>query len=291
MFGFHRAADGTVTFFTRGADRTTGFAETFAQTDAFGGAFTLWQSFQKKLAAYVNDHGGEAVVGRPLAERYNWASVRATYSDQPSTTHTTLPFLIPVNERRGWRRLLPRFTPRSGSSTDQTLGLRELQRQQAEQLTQEVNERARSLAQQTARMGEQSRLQQTLQQAMAREASAHMTAAGAAAQQAAALRIAGEEAGRQASVLQQSAQRAAQQQTAAQMAERVAVSQQAAAQMATAQALAAQALTRQAATQQAWEQVAAQQAASQRAAEQAIARGRFNQMIMGPPVQVPNSPQ
>ena len=49
---------GVTTFYTRGADRATlGFPGT--ETDLFEGGERLWQSFQSKLAAFINDNGGD----------------------------------------------------------------------------------------------------------------------------------------------------------------------------------------------------------------------------------------
>jgi N-acetyl-anhydromuramyl-L-alanine amidase AmpD len=74
QFGYF-VVDGVTTFYTRGADRATlGFPGT--ETLIFAGAEKLWESFQTKLAAFVNDNGGTAEILEPFSERFNATAVR-----------------------------------------------------------------------------------------------------------------------------------------------------------------------------------------------------------------------
>ncbi len=42
----------------------------------FGAADRLWQSFQTKVAAFVNAHGGAPTVSTRASHRYNWRMVK-----------------------------------------------------------------------------------------------------------------------------------------------------------------------------------------------------------------------
>ena len=81
MFGFVTNADGSYTFFTRGADRTTSAADYNGSKIVFGSAHTLWQSLQQKIAAFVNANGGAATVETPVVARYDWPQVLARYHE------------------------------------------------------------------------------------------------------------------------------------------------------------------------------------------------------------------
>jgi len=79
QWGFVPVSAGEFIFFTRGADRTTArLDQQFSQT-VFGSAHKLWLSFQRRLAAYVNNNGGLAVVEPATSDRYDWFTVQATY--------------------------------------------------------------------------------------------------------------------------------------------------------------------------------------------------------------------
>lgn len=77
QFGYS-VENGKTTFYTRGADRATlGFPGT--ETAIFLGGEKLWQSFQRKLAAFINDNGGEAEIIEPFSERFNATAVRQEF--------------------------------------------------------------------------------------------------------------------------------------------------------------------------------------------------------------------
>jgi N-acetyl-anhydromuramyl-L-alanine amidase AmpD len=70
--------DGKTTFYARGADRATlGFPGT--ETAIFYGGEKLWQSFQRKLAAFINDNGGAAEIIEPFSERFNATAMREEF--------------------------------------------------------------------------------------------------------------------------------------------------------------------------------------------------------------------
>jgi N-acetyl-anhydromuramyl-L-alanine amidase AmpD len=73
QFGYYVEGDAT-TFYSRGADRATlGFPGTESLT--FKGGEILWESFQEKLAAFINDNGGSAEIITPFSERFNPTAV------------------------------------------------------------------------------------------------------------------------------------------------------------------------------------------------------------------------
>jgi hypothetical protein len=78
-FGYVTNADGSFTFYTRGADRTTALLDLTAANAVYSGADTLWQSFQTKVAAYVNANRGSATAGPRIWARYRWPTVSARY--------------------------------------------------------------------------------------------------------------------------------------------------------------------------------------------------------------------
>ncbi|HWH42704.1 MAG TPA: papain-like cysteine protease family protein [Usitatibacter sp.] len=66
---------GVTTFYTRGADRATlGFPGT--ESLIFKGGEMLWESFQRKLSAFINDNGGAAEIIAPFSERFDATAVR-----------------------------------------------------------------------------------------------------------------------------------------------------------------------------------------------------------------------
>jgi hypothetical protein len=81
MFGYSDNGDGTYTFYTRGADRPTSALDELAQEEIFAGAHRLWQSFQKRVATYVNApaQGGTAIIEQPVSERYDWLTTQSKY--------------------------------------------------------------------------------------------------------------------------------------------------------------------------------------------------------------------
>jgi hypothetical protein len=84
QFGFEPRSAGEFVFFTRGADRTTSVIDSAAQATVFGAAHQLWLSFQRRLAAFVNNDGGLATIESAKSDRYDWPTVQTTYH-HPST--------------------------------------------------------------------------------------------------------------------------------------------------------------------------------------------------------------
>jgi len=78
-FGFVPGAAGESVFYTRGADRTTSIADELGSAMVFGAAHQLWLSFQRRLAAFVNNNGGLATAEAPSSNRFDWPSVQAAY--------------------------------------------------------------------------------------------------------------------------------------------------------------------------------------------------------------------
>jgi hypothetical protein len=74
MWGYAVEPDKTV-FFTRAADRPTLLPQGFQQV-IFLGAEKLWESLQRKMAAFINDNGGSATIVKPFSERFNPTAVR-----------------------------------------------------------------------------------------------------------------------------------------------------------------------------------------------------------------------
>lgn len=80
QFGYTENDNGTVTFYTRGVDRITTLGMAAANTvgnPVFNGGNDLWQSFQIKLATYVHENGGAAIVEPPVIRRPDWDQVQA----------------------------------------------------------------------------------------------------------------------------------------------------------------------------------------------------------------------
>lgn len=62
-------------FFTRGADRPTGFMEDALSVTVFSKSDQLWRSFQSGIVKYVNSNGGNAEVRQPATWLKLWKSV------------------------------------------------------------------------------------------------------------------------------------------------------------------------------------------------------------------------
>jgi hypothetical protein len=75
----YTASGGTLTFFTRGADRPHAPFDAAVQSIIFSSAHALWSNFQKGVARFVNDNGGAATIGEPVSRRYDWAEVEKQY--------------------------------------------------------------------------------------------------------------------------------------------------------------------------------------------------------------------
>ncbi|MFI6959874.1 hypothetical protein ACIBJI_41230 [Nocardia sp. NPDC050408] len=78
-FGFEPRSAGEFVFSTRGADRTTSQLDHQLAATVFGAAHQLWLSFQRRVAAFVNNNGGRAHIEDPTSDRYDWPTVQATY--------------------------------------------------------------------------------------------------------------------------------------------------------------------------------------------------------------------
>lgn len=98
-FGFVRGK-GSWTFYTRGADRATRPMDEFwgirgAREIGFRQADRLWRSFQKKVVAYVNSHGGNAEIDErgTTSARYDWDKLK---SDKKVYDLTGEPDWVPV---------------------------------------------------------------------------------------------------------------------------------------------------------------------------------------------------
>ena len=78
-FGYVVNPNGSWTFYTRGADRTTSALDAASASAVYSGADALWQSFQQKLVTYVNSNGGAAAAGPRHWARYPWSPVSARY--------------------------------------------------------------------------------------------------------------------------------------------------------------------------------------------------------------------
>jgi hypothetical protein len=79
QFGFSPGVAGEFIFYTRGADRLTTFIDELIGERVFAGGDNLWRSFQRRFAMFVNNNGGLANIEPPLSNRYDWATVQASY--------------------------------------------------------------------------------------------------------------------------------------------------------------------------------------------------------------------
>lgn len=84
-FGYMQNANGSYTFFTRGVDRLTYFAvsalERLSRNEQedgipFAEADALWESFQDKIANFVNQNGGQAAVALKEIQRPDWQLIK-----------------------------------------------------------------------------------------------------------------------------------------------------------------------------------------------------------------------
>jgi hypothetical protein len=85
-FGFFvDNSNGDHVFYTKGADRSTGFLATAGDFITFTGADLLWKSFQDKLASFVNANGGIAAKVARFSQRFKWSVVNIILSPQGSS--------------------------------------------------------------------------------------------------------------------------------------------------------------------------------------------------------------
>ncbi|RVX40773.1 hypothetical protein EDD27_3198 [Nonomuraea polychroma] len=78
QFGIKPTESGSWIFYTRGADRTSGFLESIGSGITFNLADMLWFSLQERVEAWVRAHGGAAQALPKEGGRYRWARVRDT---------------------------------------------------------------------------------------------------------------------------------------------------------------------------------------------------------------------
>jgi hypothetical protein len=127
MFGYANETGKTV-FFTRAADRPTLLPQGFQQA-IFYGAEKLWQSFQRGIAGFINNLGGEATIVEPLSERLDPTAVREEFGHldvaqglalEEPTTSIVRP-VLPNDQRARATRIGGAFAGRIGEALD--LGL------------------------------------------------------------------------------------------------------------------------------------------------------------------------
>lgn len=78
-FGFKQSESGELTFYTRGVDRCTSVLDEAAMSIVFSSAHSLWLSFQKGIADFVNSNGGSATVAQATSVRTPWEEVKAVH--------------------------------------------------------------------------------------------------------------------------------------------------------------------------------------------------------------------
>jgi hypothetical protein len=79
-FAFVETTPGSYKYYTRGADRSSGYLESQAAVDeslTYAKGDQLWRSFQQRVAAWVAAHDGVAKVQARHSQRYRWAYVRS----------------------------------------------------------------------------------------------------------------------------------------------------------------------------------------------------------------------
>jgi hypothetical protein len=80
------AVDGTFTFFTRGADRPTGTIDHVLQSKIFAMAHALWLSYQARITTFINQNGGQAVLGAVQSSRHDWNQAQLLFGYNPTGT-------------------------------------------------------------------------------------------------------------------------------------------------------------------------------------------------------------
>ena len=77
QFGIEFNEDGSISFFTRAADRVTGDLDRlFGENVVFKGGEKIWEGLQKNIANFVNKNGGKAKVNKPEVNRPKWKDVK-----------------------------------------------------------------------------------------------------------------------------------------------------------------------------------------------------------------------
>lgn len=81
-WGYQDVDGGGYRFYTRGADRSTSVVETALDAVTFGMADRLWQSYQAKLAGFINGAGGSATIEDRFSKRFKWSVVNILVRQQ-----------------------------------------------------------------------------------------------------------------------------------------------------------------------------------------------------------------
>jgi hypothetical protein len=74
-FGFETGPVEHSRIYTRGADRPTGLIDDLLDHVIFAGGDHIWRGWQGGFAAWVHQHGGEAIVLSPTIHRVAWSDV------------------------------------------------------------------------------------------------------------------------------------------------------------------------------------------------------------------------
>lgn len=83
-FGIRENADGTMSVFTRGADRSTGVLETGPLGLVFLGGHVIWLSWQAGVVEFIEKRGGFAQIVKPFSERFNFTKVNQHFRGIPA---------------------------------------------------------------------------------------------------------------------------------------------------------------------------------------------------------------
>ena len=99
-FGIRETDNGKFIVYTKGADRFTYTSAGGAlETAAFAAANQLWESFQEKVAAYVNANGGVASVLRPFRRHFEWGAASRALSTAEALGVNADPYTVEVKYR------------------------------------------------------------------------------------------------------------------------------------------------------------------------------------------------
>jgi hypothetical protein len=118
-FGIEVQPNGSMLFYTRGADRITpGTQSAYTPGRVFEGADAFWKGVQNKIGDWVNDHGGSARIGDSISERFPWDAVAAesmnptlAWEDLEFEAFATTPQLPGETERDWVDRVLENLDP------------------------------------------------------------------------------------------------------------------------------------------------------------------------------------
>jgi hypothetical protein len=76
QFGVRKEASEHI-LYTRGVDRASLLVTDMWSSATFAGGKSLWLSLQQRVAAWINENGGNASVSEPEDGQFSWAEVRA----------------------------------------------------------------------------------------------------------------------------------------------------------------------------------------------------------------------